>query len=232
MDGNGRWARQRGKPRIAGHRKGMDVLRSMVEAAGEAGVRYLTVFAFSSENWKRPATEVQLLMDLFANALDNEAAKLAANGVGLRVVGDVARFGDRISRLIRRATALPVKDQALTLTVCANYGGRWELVRAARELVQDARRGELEAEDVDEAAIARRLPLGELPEPELLIRTGGEWRVSNFLLWHLAYTELYFTDVLWPDFDALEFQRALDWFAQRERRFGRTGDQLRVRSDA
>ncbi|HEY8553662.1 MAG TPA: isoprenyl transferase [Burkholderiales bacterium] len=226
MDGNGRWARRRGLPRIAGHRKGQERVREVVRAAGEAGVRYLTLFAFSSENWGRPADEVQMLLDLFLAALDREVAELHANNVRFRVIGDVAAFGERIAEGIRRAEALTAENDALTLTVAANYGGRWDITQACARIAEAARAGRLDPGAVTAETVAAHLATAGLPEPDLFIRTGGEQRISNFLLWQLAYTELYFTDVSWPEFDAEQFAAALAAYAARQRRFGLTSEQV------
>jgi undecaprenyl diphosphate synthase len=226
MDGNGRWAKRRGRPRIAGHKQGLESVRSAVTVCVERGIPYLTLFAFSSENWRRPPTEVQLLMELFANALESKARKLHENGVRLRVVGDTVRFSSKIRMLINRAENLTRDNRALNLTVAANYGGRWDISQACRSIALEVARGELDPATVDERDVVRHLSTRFLPEPDLFIRTGGEKRISNFLLWQLAYTELYFTDTLWPDFDAGEWDRALESFRNRQRRFGQTGDQV------
>ncbi len=226
MDGNGRWARARGLPRIAGHRQGLTRVRELVSACGELGIPDLTLFAFSSENWRRPASEVRLLMDLFMNALDKEVEKLHANGVRFRVIGDIERFDRRLVKRIREAELLTRAHPALTLTVAANYGGRWDLAQACREVARRVARGEIDPEDVSGRTLEPFLGMAGIPEPDLFIRTGGEQRLSNFLLWELAYTELYFTPVLWPDFGHAEFQAALASYAGRERRFGQTGEQV------
>jgi len=226
MDGNGRWARRHGLPRIAGHRKGQERVREIVRAAGEAGVRYLTLFAFSSENWGRPVDEVQMLLDLFLAALDREVAELHANNVRFRVIGDIAGFGERIAEGIRRAEALTAANDALTLTVAANYGGRWDITQACARIAEAVRAGRLDPGAVTAETVAAHLATAGLPEPDLFIRTGGEQRISNFLLWQLAYTELYFTDVPWPEFDAEQLAAALAAYAARQRRFGLTSEQV------
>ena len=226
MDGNGRWAKARGLPRIAGHRKGVERVRDMVSACGERGVKYLTLFAFSSENWRRPAQEVQLLMELFLTALENEIKKLHKNNVRFRVIGDVGRFGEKIAARIRQSEMLTQNNTALTLTIAANYGGRWDIAQACAELARRAARGELDPATITEESLEPFLSMAGVPEPDLFIRTGGEQRVSNFLLWQLAYTEMYFTPVLWPDFDRAQFEQALASYAGRQRRFGLTGDQI------
>jgi undecaprenyl diphosphate synthase len=224
MDGNGRWAKRRLMPRVAGHRKGVEALRGVIRACAERGVSHLTVFAFSSENWRRPQEEVTLLMELFMRALENEVARLHENGIRFHVVGDLSGFSQRIQALIRDAEALTRNNTRLTFTVAANYGGRWDIVQAVKKLMAAG----VAAEAVDEAALAQQLSMAEMPEPDLFIRTGGEQRISNFLLWQLAYTELYFTDALWPDFDASALDAAIASYRSRERRFGRTSEQVRT----
>jgi undecaprenyl diphosphate synthase len=223
MDGNGRWARLRHLPRVAGHRKGTDAVRAAVRFCAERGVEYLTLFAFSSENWRRPPEEVSFLMDLFVNALEQEVAKLHENDIRFRVIGELSRFSARIQTLIAQAQRLTEANKRLTLTVAANYGGRWDLMQAVTRML--AARPEL-ARGFDEKDLAPHLALNYAPEPDLFIRTGGEQRISNFLLWQLAYTELYFTDTLWPDFDAEAMELAIQSYRTRERRFGRTSEQL------
>ena len=226
MDGNGRWAKSRGLPRVAGHRKGVERVRDMVTACAEKGVKYLTLFAFSSENWRRPVQEVQLLKELFLSALDNEFRKLHKNNVRFRVIGDTERFGEKITTRIRQSETLTQKNTALTLTIAANYGGRWDIAQACAELARRAVRGEVDPDTITEKSIEPFLSMAGVPEPDLFIRTGGEQRISNFLLWQLAYTEMYFTPVLWPDFDRAQFEQALVSYAGRQRRFGLTGDQI------
>ncbi len=226
MDGNGRWARKRGLPRFAGHRAGMEAVRRVVARCGEVGVEVLTLFAFSSENWRRPQQEVGLLMDLFLTALKNEVKKLNRNNVRLYVAGARTGFSDKLQRSIDQAERLTAGNDGLNLVICANYGGRWDITQAARSLAEDAAAGRLDPGTIDERTVAERLALARFPEPDLFIRTGGEKRISNFLLWQLAYTELYFTDTLWPDFDVAAFDAALADYARRQRRFGRTGEQV------
>ena len=223
MDGNGRWARRRRLPRVAGHRRGVETVRSMIRCCVDAGVEYLTLFAFSSENWRRPADEVSFLMQLFIRALESEVSKLHENGIRLRVVGDLSSFEPRLVTLIHEAEELTAGNARLTLTIAANYGGRWDIMQAVNRMLKDhpGRAG-----GFTEAHLVPYLALSFAPEPDLFIRTGGEQRVSNFCLWQLAYTELYFTEMLWPDFDAQAFQTALASYQQRERRFGRTSEQL------
>ena len=226
MDGNGRWARQRHLPRVAGHRVGARVVRRIVEDCARRGIGYLTVFAFSSENWRRPPDEVSLLMELFLRALRDEEARLLENDIRLSVIGDRAGLPARLQTAIARVEASTAHCAGLHLTVATNYGGQWDIVQAARSMAAAVAAGELDPVELDEDGFAARLALGHAPPVDLLIRTGGELRISNFLLWHLAYAELYFTDTLWPDFDAAALDQALTWFAGRERRFGRTGEQL------
>ncbi|KWF34247.1 polyprenyl diphosphate synthase [Burkholderia pseudomultivorans] len=229
MDGNGRWATERRLPRVAGHTRGVDAVRAVVEGCARAGVEYLTLFAFSSENWRRPNDEVSFLMRLFITALEREVGKLHANGIRLRVVGDLERFEPRIRELIRRAETKTARNTRLTLTIAANYGGRWDILQATRKLVEQAVREGREVE-VTEDAFAPHLAMAYAPEPDLFIRTGGEQRVSNFLLWQLAYAEFYFTDKYWPDFDGAALADALASYTERERRFGRTSAQLEPQS--
>ena len=229
MDGNGRWAKKRFLPRVAGHVKGVELVREMVRACLERGIQYLTLFAFSSENWRRPQEEVSLLMQLFVKALEQEVEKLDRNGVRLRVVGDLSRFEPRLQALIREAEATTQNNTRLDLTIAANYGGRWDIMQAMNRLLADRAPGK---EVIEEGDLNPYLSMNYAPEPDLFIRTGGEQRISNFLLWQLAYTELYFTDTLWPDFDTAAFDKAIASFQQRERRFGRTSEQVTGQADA
>jgi undecaprenyl diphosphate synthase len=224
MDGNGRWATQRHLPRVAGHSRGLDAVRAIVEASAARGVRFLTLFAFSSENWRRPADEVSFLMRLFMMALRREVVQMDANNIRLKVVGDLAKFSPRIQTMIRDAEARTADNTGLTVTIAANYGGRWDLLQAMRKML--TRNPMLDPDAVDEAVLAPHLAMSYAPEPDLFIRTGGEQRISNFLLWQLAYSELYFTDVFWPDFSAVELDKAFASYRQRERRFGRTSAQV------
>jgi undecaprenyl diphosphate synthase len=226
MDGNGRWATARHLPRVAGHARGVDAVRHAIEACGRRGVEYLTLFAFSSENWKRPQDEVSTLMRLFVNALEKEVDKLHENGVRLRVVGDMNAFDAGLQALIADAQRRTAANDRLHLTVCASYGGRWDITQAVRALLRAQPELAAQPERIDERLLASNLVLAFAPEPDLLIRTGGERRVSNFLLWQLAYSELYFSELLWPDFDATALDAALAWYATRERRFGRTSAQV------
>jgi undecaprenyl diphosphate synthase len=231
MDGNGRWAEARGEARAAGHRAGIEPVRRVIRECARLGVQALTLFAFSSENWRRPETEVATLMGLFMEALDREVEELHANGVRLRVIGNRQRLSVRLQQRIAEAEALTASNGGLRLQVAVSYGGRWDLVEAARRLAARAASGALQPSAIDEAALAAELQLADLPDPDLFIRTGGDHRVSNFLLWNIAYAELFFTDVLWPQFDETVLAEAIADFASRERRFGRTGRQRGTGAD-
>jgi len=222
MDGNGRWARKRFMPRVAGHSRGVESVRAVIQRCIERGVSYLTLFAFSSENWRRPADEVSFLMQLFMRSLKKEIARLHENGIRFRVIGDLSKFDDALVAMIHDAEAMTAGNSTLHLTIAANYGGRWDILQATNALLaqQDV------AVEITEEALSAHLSMAFAPEPDLFIRTGGEQRISNFLLWQLAYAELYFTDTLWPDFDSAAFDDALTSFGERERRFGRTSEQL------
>jgi undecaprenyl diphosphate synthase len=223
MDGNGRWAKKRYMPRVAGHSRGVEAVRDTVRACLERGIGYLTLFAFSSENWRRPEEEVSLLMQLFVRALQYEVEKLDGNGVRLCVVGDLSRFDAKLQQLIHNAEEKTAANSRLTLTVCANYGGRWDILQAANRLsVEEPDK----AGRWEEADLAPYLSMHYAPEPDLFIRTGGEERISNFLLWQLAYAEFHFTETLWPDFNEAALDQAIASYRQRERRFGRTSEQL------
>jgi undecaprenyl diphosphate synthase len=231
MDGNGRWAKQRLLPRVAGHRRGVEAVRATVRACVERGVEYLTLFAFSSENWRRPADEVSILMDLFLRALEQEVAKLHENDIRFKVVGEVARFPAAIRDLVAAGEALTARNTRLTLTVAANYGGRQDIAQAAQRYFA-AHPDRVDGPALAPHALDPYLAMHYAPEPDLFIRTGGEQRISNFLLWQLAYTELYFTDLLWPDFDAAALDVAIASYASRERRFGRTSEQVQAAQSA
>lgn len=223
MDGNGRWAKKRFLPRFAGHRRGVETVRDAVRYCLERGIEYLTLFAFSSENWRRPTEEVTLLMQLFARALKQEVSKLERNGVRLKVVGDLSRFDPDLQALIRASEQQTAGNAKLTLSIAANYGGRWDILQAVNRMVRENPEKSVGWTEDD---LASYLSMSFAPEPDLFIRTGGEERISNFLLWQLAYSELYFTDKLWPEFDATAFDEAITSYQQRERRFGRTSEQL------
>ncbi|MEO8224788.1 MAG: polyprenyl diphosphate synthase [Gammaproteobacteria bacterium] len=231
MDGNGRWAARNGKPRHAGHRAGVKSARAVVEACAEADVKVLTLFAFSSENWKRPPSEVDALMRLFVEVLQREVDTLHENGIQLRFIGARESLPTILRKRMADAEARTAGNSRMTLVLAVAYGGQWDMVQAVRRIAQKIRSGDLDPADIDEALIDRHRALAGLPSPDLLIRTGGEQRVSNFLLWDLAYTELCFTDTLWPDFGACQVTEALDFYSQRQRRFGRTGDQLEAIAD-
>ena len=228
MDGNGRWAQSRGLPRHAGHKAGIKPVRMAVETCGELRIEALTLFAFSSENWRRPADEITRLMELFMQALNDEVDELHRNGVRLRFIGDRRTLSVRLQARLNEAEDRTHGNTGLTLVVAVGYGGRWDVVQAARVLAQRCVSGAANVDSIDEEAISRELALGGLADPDLFIRTGGEQRISNFLLWNLAYSELYFTDKLWPEFDVAELEAALAFFAARERRFGLTGAQKRT----
>jgi undecaprenyl diphosphate synthase len=225
MDGNGRWAKKRFMPRVAGHKRGLEALRTVIKACVTRGVGYLTVFAFSSENWRRPQEEVTFLMNLFVAALNEEVDRLHRNEVRLKIVGDLSRFDARLRHLIDAAEAQTAHNTRLTLTIAANYGGRWDMLQAVNRL---CRAQPEKAGSYTEADLAPFLSMAYAPEPDLFIRTGGEQRISNFLLWQLAYSEFYFTDLLWPEFDAAALDEAIASYHRRERRFGRTSEQLAV----
>ncbi len=223
MDGNGRWAKKRFLPRVAGHRRGLEAVRAVTKACVTQGVQYLTLFAFSSENWRRPKDEVSFLMELFVMALEQEVAKLHENRIRLKVVGDLSSFEPRLNRMIAEAETLTASNERLTLTIAANYGGRWDILQAVNRMTGTL---DLPPGGYREAHLAPYLAMSYAPEPDLFIRTGGEQRISNFLLWQLAYTEFYFTEELWPDFNAQSLTRAIDSYRNRERRFGRTSEQV------
>lgn len=232
MDGNGRWASKRLLPRTAGHARGVQSVRSAVETCGRMGVRYLTLFAFSSENWRRPADEVSLLMRLFVQALEREVSRLQEQGVRLRVVGDLSAFEPKLQELIHQAQEKTAHNDQLHLTIAANYGGRWDILQAMRKMIQAQPELASNPEKIDEPSLSEHLSMAWAPEPDLFIRTGGEQRISNFLIWQLAYTELFFTDCYWPDFGADELKMAFEWYRNRERRFGRTSAQLQSLSSS
>ncbi|MGI9272866.1 MAG: isoprenyl transferase [Woeseiaceae bacterium] len=226
MDGNGRWARKRAMPRHLGHRSGVSAVRKIVEVAAQRGVNYLTLFAFSSENWKRPREEVSKLMGLFVEALQREVDDLHRNNVRLEFIGAREQLQSKLHDMISAVENQTRGNSGLRLQVAVAYGGRWDIVKATRELAQKVATGEMQADEIDDTTIANELELSGIPDPDLLIRTGGEQRISNFLLWNLAYAELWFCDTLWPDFDERKFDEALQFFAQRERRYGYTGEQV------
>ncbi|HZW24843.1 MAG TPA: isoprenyl transferase [Gallionella sp.] len=224
MDGNGRWAKQRFMPRVMGHQRGVESLREVVKACRDLGVEYLTVFAFSSENWRRPADEVSFLMSLFLKVLEREAVKMHKNNIRLKIIGDRGHFDDKLRQTMLDAEQLTASNTGLTLTIAANYGGRWDMMNAVQSMLKE--HPQL-AQGFAEEDLAPYMSMSDAPEPDLFIRTGGEQRISNFMLWQLAYTELYFTDVLWPEFGRKELETAISSYQKRERRFGRTSDQLK-----
>lgn len=226
MDGNGRWAKKRGLPRPAGHRAGVQAVRAIVESCAQQGTKVLTLFAFSSENWKRPAEEVGALMKLFVQALDREIDSMHRNGIRVRFIGDRGTLNQDLQQRMSAAEARTATNSGMTLVIALAYGGRWDLMQAVRYLATECVQGRRTPDSLSDADIAAHLALSDLPEPDLFIRTGGEHRISNFLLWNLAYTELYFCDVLWPDFDAVQLGQAIRRFGERERRFGLTSEQV------
>lgn len=226
MDGNGRWAKKKGKIRTFGHKAGVKAVRASVSYALKNGVKVLTLFAFSSENWNRPTEEVGVLMELFKMVLGSEVKKLHKNNVRLKVIGDTSRFDTKLVDKISEAEALTEKNDSLVLNIAANYGGRWDIVNAAKELAEKVQVGQIAVTDINEDTFARHTCAADLPAVDLLIRTGGEQRISNFLLWQIAYAELYFSEDFWPDFDEAAFQVAVDAFTDRQRRFGKTSEQV------
>ncbi|MBE8597463.1 (2E,6E)-farnesyl-diphosphate-specific ditrans,polycis-undecaprenyl-diphosphate synthase [Xenorhabdus sp. BG5] len=230
MDGNGRWAKKRGKLRVFGHRAGIKAVRSAVSFSVKHNINSLTLYAFSSENWNRPQQEVSSLMELFVFALDNEVKSLHKHNVKLSVIGDISRFSSRLQERIRRSVELTAGNTGLQLNIAANYGGRWDLVQSFKQIAEKIKTNELSPEEITEVTVDDFINLSQQPEVDLVIRTGGEHRISNFLLWQIAYAELYFTDILWPDFDETVFEGAINAFAKRERRFGGTPDDAEVGS--
>jgi undecaprenyl diphosphate synthase len=226
MDGNGRWAKKRFLPRFAGHKTGLTAVKNLVKYCAKINLEYLTLFAFSSENWRRPKKEVSLLMDLFASALDSEAKKLHKNNIKLNIIGNLSQFSPKLQNKIQDAVDLTANNSGLTLTIAANYGGRWDISQAIKKIAAQIKSDLIDIDDIDESLIESCLLTHDIPEPDLFIRTGGEQRISNFLLWHLAYSEFYFTETLWPDFDIETLSQAISSFYSRQRRFGRTGEQL------
>lgn len=226
MDGNGRWAKRQNRPRFWGHKRGVERVRSTVERCIDLGVEALTLFAFSTENWKRPEEEVSYLMGLFVTSLGREVKRLHKNGIRLKIIGDKSRFPEKLQQAIEEAEALTRDNDRLYLNIAANYGGRWDIAEAARGLAEQVASGALQVDEVTEERLHQQILLSDQPEPDLFIRTGGEQRISNFLLWQMAYCELYFTDLYWPEFDPAALDQAIASFADRQRRFGKTGDQV------
>jgi undecaprenyl diphosphate synthase len=226
MDGNGRWAQKRLMPRIVGHHAGVKAVRKIVEYCAKQDIQVLSLFAFSSENWRRPKDEVNLLMELFISTLQSEVDKLHKNNIRLKIIGEKSAFPEKLQERIRTAESQTANNTGLTLVIAANYGGRWDVVQAVRKIVEGIEAGEIDKQSISEQLISDHLVTADLPEPDLFIRSGGEERVSNFLLWQLAYTEFYFTDALWPDFDEALLEKAIGSFKGRQRRFGHTGEQV------
>ena len=227
MDDNGRWAQLQGKGRVSGHRAGVESVRAVVASARKSNVKALTLFAFSSENWQRPEKEVSVLMDLFMYVLTKEVKRLHKHNIRFQVIGDLSRFSDKLQRNIAKSEQLTSENTGLVLSVAANYGGRWDIAQAAKKLASDVQQGTMTLDDINEQTLNAQTCLADLPALDLLIRTGGDYRISNFLLWQAAYAELYFTDILWPDFNEAQFEQAINCFDQRERRFGKTGEQAK-----
>ena len=227
MDGNGRWAQLQGKGRVSGHRAGVESVRAVVASARKSNVKALTLFAFSSENWQRPEKEVSVLMDLFMYVLTKEVKRLHKHNIRFQVIGDLSRFSDKLQRNIAKSEQLTSENTGLVLSVAANYGGRWDIAQAAKKLASEVQQGTMTLDDINEETLNAQTCLADLPALDLLIRTGGDYRISNFLLWQSAYAELYFTDILWPDFNEAQFEQAINCFDQRERRFGKTGEQAK-----
>ncbi|WP_426357957.1 polyprenyl diphosphate synthase [Pseudocolwellia sp. HL-MZ19] len=227
MDGNGRWAQSRSKARVAGHKAGVETVRSSVTTARELGVKALTLFAFSSENWLRPESEVSVLMELFMFVLTREVKRLHKNGIRFQIIGDVSRFSAKLQKKIKESETLTQNNTDMVLSVAANYGGRWDITQATKKIAEKVKNNELAVDDISEQLMNEHISLNGLPELDLLIRTGGDYRISNFLLWQAAYAEFYFTETLWPDFNDEAFKEAIFSFDKRERRFGLTGDQIK-----
>jgi undecaprenyl diphosphate synthase len=227
MDGNGRWAQLQGKGRVAGHKAGVESVRAVVSTARKLKVKALTLFAFSSENWQRPEQEVSVLMDLFMYVLTKEVKRLHKHNIRFRVIGDLSRFSDRLQKNIKKSECLTEKNTGMILSIAANYGGRWDIANAAKVLATQVKQGTIDVNDINEHSLHQETCLADAEPLDLLIRTGGDFRISNFLLWQAAYAELYFTDVLWPDFNETEFKKAICCFDNRERRFGKTGEQVK-----
>ena len=231
MDGNGRWAKNKNLPRAAGHHAGVKTLRKLIEHAVAQRLSTMTVYAFSRENWQRPEKEVDLLMELFITALKSEVKDLHKNNVRLKFIGDKTAFSDKLQKIISDSETLTSENSGLSLNIAANYSGRWDITQAFQSISEDITSGKLSAADINEGLITERMSLAEHKEPDLFIRTGGEQRISNYFLWQLAYTELYFTDVLWPDFNPEQLDNACEWFANRQRRFGKTSEQIEQNND-
>ncbi|MCG9545682.1 isoprenyl transferase [Vibrio sp. Isolate33] len=232
MDGNGRWAKAQGKPRVFGHKNGVQAVRKTISSAARLGIKAVTLFAFSSENWRRPEEEVGILMELFISVLSSEVKKLHKNNLQLRVIGDKSRFNDRLQKKIEEAEALTSTNTGMVINIAANYGGKWDIQQAMASIAQQVKSGDINVDDIDEAMITQHLTMADIPEVDLLIRTSGECRISNFMLWQLAYAEMYFTEQFWPDFNEDSLVEAVTWFVNRERRFGCTGEQIKALMDS
>ncbi|MFC5078446.1 Ditrans,polycis-undecaprenyl-diphosphate synthase ((2E,6E)-farnesyl-diphosphate specific) [Vibrio thalassae] len=232
MDGNGRWAKSKGKPRVFGHKKGVSAVRKTISAAAKLNIQAVTLFAFSSENWRRPEDEVSLLMELFITVLSSEIKKLHKNNLRLRVIGDKSRFNDRLQKKITEAEKMTENNTGTVINVAANYGGKWDILQATKTLAGLVEQGELLADDITEEMIGRYVTMSDLPDVDLLIRTSGECRISNFMLWQMAYAEMYFTEEYWPEFNEDSLIKAITWFVNRERRFGCTGEQVKALMEA
>lgn len=228
MDGNGRWAKAQGKPRVFGHKNGVAAVRKTISTAARLGIKAVTLFAFSSENWRRPEEEVGVLMELFITVLSTEVKKLHKNGLRLRVIGDTQRFSDRLQNKIAQAEALTANNSGMVINIAANYGGKWDITEATKAIALQVQQGELAVDEINESLITQHLTMADLPEVDLLIRTSGECRISNFMLWQLAYAEIYFTPIYWPEFNEDSLVEAISWFIERERRFGCTGEQVKA----
>ena len=226
MDGNGRWARQRGQERVFGHQRGAQSVREVIEASAELGIKYLTLYAFSTENWNRPDDEITALMGLMVQSLNDETGTLVKNNIKLRVIGDMDRLGEDVRKRLEETISLTSQSSGMVLVVALSYSSRWEILKATRSICSDVSSGKIAIESIDEEVYRKYLGTGDFPDPELMIRTSGELRISNFLLWQLAYTELYFTETLWPDFGKSDLYKAIDDFQKRERRFGKTSEQI------
>ncbi|NOH98493.1 isoprenyl transferase [Vibrio sp. 99-70-13A1] len=228
MDGNGRWAKAQGKPRVFGHKNGVKAVRKTISSAAKLGIKAVSLFAFSSENWRRPEAEVGVLMELFITVLSSEVKKLHKNNLQLRVIGDKSRFNERLQKKIEEAETLTSTNTGMVINIAANYGGKWDIQQAVKSISQKVQDGSLDVEAIDESLITQHLTMSDIPEVDLLIRTSGECRISNFMLWQLAYAEMYFTEQYWPDFNEDSLIEAVTWFINRERRFGCTGEQVKA----
>ena len=232
MDGNGRWAKAQGKPRVFGHKNGVQAVRKTISSSARLGIKAVTLFAFSSENWRRPEEEVGVLMELFITVLTSEVKKLHKNNLQLRVIGDKSRFNERLQKKIEEAEALTSSNTGMVVNIAANYGGKWDIQQAVKSIAAQVKEGEISIDDIDEPLITQHLTMSDIPEVDLLIRTSGECRISNFMLWQLAYAEMYFTEQYWPDFNEDSLVEAVTWFVNRERRFGCTGEQIKAMMDS